>query len=510
MKMRGQRRSGRIVAWTASILATVAVGGILAVAPALAVPQGEISGTVKEASTPLAGIEVQVYAASTGAEVGAAEVTAANGTYTVTVPGAATYVVGFHDPDGVYADQYYDGEATKAAATEVPVGGGATVSAIDALLARTPLSLIVQSATHPVESVWYSDPDPAFTLTSAKATGFAWLALDHVAATDPGYTDGGTGTVVPFSGIADGLWYFHARALNGTVGGTAVDRAVRIDTTAPVVGITGALPDWQKDDQTLQFTADDAGAGLARQEFKIGDQAWTQGTLGDGDIEQTVSAEGITEVRLKASDTSTPSNVSSEMTATVQIDKTSPVTTLTTDPAGALTGWVNKAVTCTLTASDALSGVNASSYSINGKPVREYTSSFEVPAKDSNGAVAFWSVDKAGNVEVRQTGVHIDTQRPTVRALSNCKVLRRGTAKYRFRYSDALPCGDKGQVVIQLYTLGKRLLRTYAAGKFSRGEDSMYPHRCDLKRSTYYFVVWVRDPALNVCTSPGVGRLTVR
>ncbi|HJQ43443.1 MAG TPA: fibronectin type III domain-containing protein, partial [Jatrophihabitantaceae bacterium] len=114
-----------------------------AVATTLAAAITGISGTVTDASGPVAGVNVQVYDAS-GAPVAAA-VTAANGGYTVTALTAGTYHVCFFADSAVgssptgYLSECYDNlppDSSVVATTAVTVVSGSVHSNVNAALAK--------------------------------------------------------------------------------------------------------------------------------------------------------------------------------------------------------------------------------------------------------------------------------------------------------------------------------------------------------------------------------------
>jgi hypothetical protein len=85
----------------------------------------------------------------------------------------------------------------------------------------------------------------------------------------------------------------------------------------------------------------------------------------------------------------------SDLTATatsppVNIDLTPPVSTATTN-----------GVTLTLSATDDLSGVAGTWYTLNGGTAKQYTSAVTLPA--GADVIAYWSVDVAGNTETAHT-----------------------------------------------------------------------------------------------------------
>lgn len=91
-------------------------------------------------------------------------------------------------------------------------------------------------------------------------------------------------------------------------------------------------------------------------------------------------------------------------------DDTPPVTT-----ASAPSGWQNGSVTVTLSATDDLSGVANTYYTVDGGPQQSGTS-IEISAEGIH-TIAYWSVDNAGNQEAAHTlTVQIDTTPPTIAA----------------------------------------------------------------------------------------------
>jgi hypothetical protein len=103
-------------------------------------------------------------------------------------------------------------------------------------------------------------------------------------------------------------------------------------------------------------------------------------------------------------------------TGYVNIDLTAPATTATGLQADNHSGWTTTSPLVTLTATDALSGVAATRYTIDGGAAQTYTAPFTIPTSGSH-AIAYWSVDVAGNIETSHTGyVNIDTTAPVTTA----------------------------------------------------------------------------------------------
>ena len=104
---------------------------------------GEISGRVTAAGMPLAGIAVSVYPYPSGAPVevesGPALITVptdAQGRYTIGGLSAGVYSIGFRDPAGVYATQYFSRTVGKGQAERLSLEPVRQVTGIDASLAR--------------------------------------------------------------------------------------------------------------------------------------------------------------------------------------------------------------------------------------------------------------------------------------------------------------------------------------------------------------------------------------
>ncbi|MHB8604468.1 MAG: right-handed parallel beta-helix repeat-containing protein [Thermoplasmatota archaeon] len=95
------------------------------------------------------------------------------------------------------------------------------------------------------------------------------------------------------------------------------------------------------------------------------------------------------------------------------IDTTPPVTTMTLAGAAGNAGWWRSAVTSTLTATDDVSGVNATYWTRDGGSQTTYTAPFTTSG-DGSHALTYWSVDNAGNAETpHAASLNIDTVPPT-------------------------------------------------------------------------------------------------
>lgn len=100
-----------------------------------------------------------------------------------------------------------------------------------------PAAPAVNSSTHPSQSTWYADPDPAFAFSASDPSGIAGYSyvLDASGATTPDQASEGVAGSAGYAGLADGVWYFHVRAVDGAGNWSAASHyAVRIDTSVPL------------------------------------------------------------------------------------------------------------------------------------------------------------------------------------------------------------------------------------------------------------------------------------
>lgn len=188
--------------------------------------------------------------------------------------------------------------------------------------------------------------------------------------------------------------------------GTAVDAAgnttpvsltgINVDLTAPTLSAapTTAPNDdgWYNKAVTFQWTcSDEGGSGLD----------------GPCPADATISTEGVDQ-RVSADIADVAGNPTHGLSGPVSIDLTAPTT-----EANAPTGWARNDVHVTLTASDSLSGLATTHYTVNGGPEQTGTT---IPfTAEGEYNLSFWSVDKAGNVEKAHTAViRIDKTNPEI------------------------------------------------------------------------------------------------
>ena len=162
---------------------------------------------------------------------------------------------------------------------------------------------------------------------------------------------------------------------------------VRIDRTAPTA-TDDAPADWVNAETTVTISGSDALSGPAAAYSSLNGAAEVMG------FGVLVTAEGTNVIDYRVVDAA--GNSSTTETASVRLDMTPPVTT-----SDAQSDYTDSA-TIALTATDALSGVNATWVSLDGAPFAAYTEPVEVTDAGQH-TLAFYSVDNAGNTEAEST-----------------------------------------------------------------------------------------------------------
>ena len=193
---------------------------------------------------------------------------------------------------------------------------------------------------------------------------------------------------------------------NQSVTGTAVDAAgntasttvsaINVDLTAPT--LTGApttaanANGWYNSNVSINWPCADALSGLV-----------PSGCPGNS----TITGEG-SNLTATATVADKAGNSTTSTSSAVRIDRTAPVTVASAPPA-----WNNTNLTVTLSATDALSGVANTQYSVDGGATQTGTS--VLFNTDGDHVLQYWSTDRAGNTETtRSVHVKIDKTSPTI------------------------------------------------------------------------------------------------
>src|SRR5205085_2858230 len=148
---------------------------------------------------------------------------------------------------------------------------------------------------------------------------------------------------------------------------------VRIDTMAPVT-TDNAPAGWSSSAVTVTLTGTDASSGVASTQYKVdGAATFTTGTSVSIPAPADHSNDGSHTITYRSTDAA--GNVATSKTATARIDTVAPATT---DNAPA--GWSASAVTVTLAATDASSGVASTQYKVDGAATFTTGTSVSIPA----------------------------------------------------------------------------------------------------------------------------------
>jgi hypothetical protein len=187
-----------------------------------------------------------------------------------------------------------------------------------------------------------------------------------------------------------------------------------LDKTAPLT-TDNAPSRWSKDNVTVSLTPSDNGSGVSATYYSL-----------DGGIQQigtTVIVTGDAVHTLTYWSVDSAGNIESMKTATIQIDKTGPVTTATPGLINGQNGWYISNPTISLSASDNLSGVTQTLYHINTGPWVNYTEPVSISTEGIN-TFEYKSVDIAGNEEVAKSlTIKLDKSVPTLKVVLDKKIL---------------------------------------------------------------------------------------
>jgi large repetitive protein len=226
-------------------------------------------------------------------------------------------------------------------------------------------------------------------------------ATDNQSGVDKTYyslngTDFDEGSTVTISEEGTRTIYFYSVDKAGNIEEVKITK-IKIDNTAPetVLGITDV---WNKGEVTVNLTASDDHSGVAKTFYSVNGTSYVEGTS------FSVSTDGLHQVSFYSMDNA--GNIEEAKMEVIKIDSVSPVTSSDiTDE------WKNGDVTVNLTATDDLSGVAKTFYSIDGSAYTE-GNTFTI-SKEGITQVSYYSVDNAGNQEAAKIEeVMIDNTAP--------------------------------------------------------------------------------------------------
>src|SRR2546426_2505493 len=183
--------------------------------------------------------------------------------------------------------------------------------------------------------------------------------------------------------------------------------SVKIDTTRPVstaaASGTAGNNGWYVTPATLVLNASDLTSGVARISYRIDGGPWQTYSV------PFVLSDGVHDVEYNATDNAGLTETTKSLT--VKVDTVAPVTTASLSGTSGSLGWFVSAVTVSLNATDATSGVANITYRVDGGMWMAYAGPFVLG--EGRYAVDFYATDLAGVVEamVSRT-VLVDTTPP--------------------------------------------------------------------------------------------------
>jgi hypothetical protein len=291
--------------------------------------------------------------------------------------------VAFVTPD-VLVDQETAGLLVQGHADDV--AGNTGTDAITVKLDKTPPTISGAPTTPANPHGWYRN-DVTVHFTCDDALSKVAVCPDDVTLTGEG---AGQSVTRGAKDTAD-------NTAETTVGGIDIDRTKPELSGAPTTDPNAN--GWYKGDVTVHWTASDDLSGI--------DPATTP-------ADSVITGEGD-DLGASASVSDKAGNSQSASVAGIKIDRTDPQTTISL-PDPLPSGWYADKVPVTLTATDALSGVDATYYSIDGGDPVLYTGVFDFDKRGTH-TLEYWSVDRAGNVEAKASKtIKIDDVPPTITA----------------------------------------------------------------------------------------------
>jgi alpha-tubulin suppressor-like RCC1 family protein len=217
-----------------------------------------------------------------------------------------------------------------------------------------------------------------------------------------------------------------------TVTGTATDTAgnttattvssIDVDATAPTLtgSLVGVNGPWARGDVPVRWAADDATSG-------VDEATRPASTVLTGEGRGLTSSATVSDLA---------GNTTTAVSPAVSIDRTAPTTSAT-----APGGWSHGPVDVALTATDALSGVAATHFTVDGGAVQDGT--HVRIAGDGQHTLRYWSVDVAGNAqEPVETTVLLDDAAPSISPRLSSLANKDGW--YREAVTVSFVCSDTG------------------------------------------------------------------
>jgi len=148
---------------------------------------------------------------------------------------------------------------------------GQTTDGIYYLALPPPQGPIVTSRTNPDQENWYNTKIVSFEwIAPPDIQGYSYV-LDQDPGGEPDDISEGIKTRVVYSNLADGVYYFHIKALRQGDWGGNTDYIVRVDNTAPAAFKVNFSPSDRTSNHLpiIDFSTTDAASGIDHYELKI-------------------------------------------------------------------------------------------------------------------------------------------------------------------------------------------------------------------------------------------------
>ncbi len=184
----------------------------------------------------------------------------------------------------------------------------------------------VSSSTHPSTSTWYSADDITLSWSAVSgATNYSW-SIDSNSGTDPDNASDGNVLTASYTDKADGTWYFHIKATNGSSWGAVAHFTINIDKTAPATpsGLSASANADGSIALSWSAASDTGGSGLYGYEiyrgtsagFSVGTAIATATSTSYTDAASNLTAGTTYYYKIKAKDNAgNLSSLSSEVSA---------------------------------------------------------------------------------------------------------------------------------------------------------------------------------------------------
>ena len=287
------------------------------------------------------------------------------------------------------ADQVVTSEGANQVVTGTAVdnAGNSAQDPAGVSLDKTDPTITAQADRAPNANGWYDDDVTVSFTCGDTLSGVDKCPSDQVL--HEGANQSATGSAVDAAG----------NSKQGGVSGINVDKTAPSLTGTPTTGPNGN--GWYSGDVLISWTCSDPLSGLD----------------GSCPSDSTVSGEGD-DLSASESIKDRAGNTANTTAAGIKIDRTAPVT-LATLPDPLESGWYAGPVKVTLKATDGLSGVDQTYYSVDGGSTQTYSGAFDFDSKGIH-EITFWSIDKAGNLEDKTAPGHsvtlkIDGIPPTIK-----------------------------------------------------------------------------------------------